>query len=155
MSAYQIGPILFDVEACEITSEGGTQHLQPQVRSVLLCLARHSGEVVSKERLVDEAWAGRHTSDEAITRCISLLRRHFEACGERHLIETIPKSGYRLIESAEAANDAAPLATGPGLTLDMPGFTAKTAVNVVVTATVAFLLLSGLVIASDFFSLTR
>ena len=92
---------MLDVEACKITSDGRTQHLQPQVRSVLLCLVRHSGEVVSKALLVEQAWSGRHSSDEATIHCISLLRRHFAECGARELIETIPESGYRLGISAQ------------------------------------------------------
>lgn len=93
---YRIGEVDFDPDACEIYTEGHFEHLQPQVRNVLLCLVRHQGEVVPKEKLVDEAWEGRHTSDESVTRCISILRKHFADRSERHVIETIPKTGYRL-----------------------------------------------------------
>ncbi len=152
VTVYRIADVAFDPDACEITANGETQHLQPQVRSVLLCLVKHEGEVVPKDLLIEEAWGGRRTSDESVTRCISLLRQHFADRGERHLIETIPKSGYRLHAPVS-------LEMGPAEDSHLnhsrhaPSNEAKTAVNLVVTAAVLAVLLSGLVVASDFFSL--
>ena len=96
MRAYQLGRVGFDPDACELFSEGSPEHLQPQVRNVLLCLINHAGEVVSKDRLIREAWRDRAATEECLTRCISLLRKHFKRHGEPHLIETIPRVGYRL-----------------------------------------------------------
>ena len=96
MRAYQLGRLGFDPDACELFSDGSPEHLQPQVRNVLLCLINHAGEVVSKDRLISEAWQDRAATEECLTRCISLLRKHFKQHGEPHLIETIPRVGYRL-----------------------------------------------------------
>ena len=96
MRAYQLGRIGFDPDACELFSDGSPEHLQPQVRNVLLCLINHAGEVVSKDRLILEAWHERAATEECLTRCISLLRKHLKQHGEPHLIETIPRVGYRL-----------------------------------------------------------
>jgi DNA-binding winged helix-turn-helix (wHTH) protein len=96
MPIYSIGNMDFDPDACEIYREGQLEHLQPQVRNVLMCLVRHHGEVVIKDVLINEAWCGRSASDECLTRCISILRKQTSDRGDRHLIETIPKVGYRL-----------------------------------------------------------
>ena len=96
METYHIGELEFDPDACEICSEGQCKHLQPQVRNVLSSLYRHRGEVVTREMLMEEAWSNRPASDESITRCISILRKHIADHDERTLIETIPKVGYRL-----------------------------------------------------------
>lgn len=152
MTVYRIADVAFDPDACEIIANGETQHLQPQVRSVLLCLVKHKGEVVPKDLLIAEAWGGRRTSDESVTRCISLLRQHFADRGERHLIETIPKSGYRLHASV-SMESAAPAQVHSAELQHAPHDDTKTAVNLVVTAAVLALLLSGLVVASDFFTL--
>lgn len=154
MAVYLIRDLVFDPEACEITLGGQVQHVQPQVRNVLLSLVNHPGEVVSKDLLAEEAWHGRRMSDESVTRCISLLRRHFQSCGEQNLIETIPRVGYRFkapvrVEDANALRGGGYLdyASAHGV---VP---AKTAVNLLVTAAVIALLLSTLLLASDFLPL--
>jgi DNA-binding winged helix-turn-helix (wHTH) protein len=79
-----------------LQKDGFIEHLQPQVRNVLLVLVEHAGEVVSKDTLLEQAWHGRAASDECLTRCISILRRQLCDQTDRHLIETIPRVGYRL-----------------------------------------------------------
>jgi len=106
MRTYQIGEVGFSPDACELHKDGLIEHLQPQVRNVLLVLVENAGEVVSKESLLDQAWNGRATSDESLTRCISILRKHLSDRGEKHLIETIPRVGYRLhLDSKPHQND--------------------------------------------------
>jgi DNA-binding winged helix-turn-helix (wHTH) protein len=153
VTIYRIGNVAFDPGACEIHADGHTQHLQPQVRNVLLCLVEHQGEVVPRDTLINEAWDGRRTSDESVTRCISLLRRHFANRGGRHLIETIPKSGYRL-HGPVTLEQADKLAVNVGSPSSGYEVGAKAAVNLVMTVAVIALLLSCLIIASDFFSLS-
>ncbi len=96
MKTYQIGEVGFSPDACELHKDGLIEHLQPQCRNVLLVLVEHAGEVVTKESLLKDAWHGRAASDECLTRCISILRKHLSDRGEKHLIETIPRVGYRL-----------------------------------------------------------
>jgi DNA-binding winged helix-turn-helix (wHTH) protein len=153
VTVYRIADVLFDSDACEITVGGKTEHLQPQVREVLLSLVRHEGEVVSRGVLAEEAWHGRQTSDESLTRCISLLRRQLERGGQHQFIETIPKVGYRfhgpisIQGNPRVANEhLVPIA-------DTHDLAPKTAVNLVITMAVLVLLLSGLVVAADFFML--
>ncbi len=106
MRTYQIGKVGFSPDACELHKDGLTEHLQPQVRNVLLVLVEHAGEVVSKETLLEQAWQGRAASDECLTRCISILRKHFSDRSGKHLIETIPKVGYRLhLDVPSPSND--------------------------------------------------
>ena len=158
MTIFRIGEVEFDPDASEICAHGQVTHLQPQVSSVLTCLIRHQGEVVPKDVLVTEAWNGRRTSDESVTRCISLLRGHFADRDQRHLIETIPKKGYRFTGSARPVKnsfvrcEAAPATRFEEPTVELHT-SPKTAVNLVLTAAALFVLLSGLVVASDFFSL--
>jgi DNA-binding winged helix-turn-helix (wHTH) protein/dipeptidyl aminopeptidase/acylaminoacyl peptidase len=81
-----------------ITGPGGPTHLEPKVMQVLLCLAEQSGEVVSKERLMQTVWPDTFVGDDVLTRAISELRRVFgDEAKEPRFIQTIPKSGYRLI----------------------------------------------------------
>jgi DNA-binding winged helix-turn-helix (wHTH) protein len=93
MVRFRIGAVDFFPEEYEVKVAGKAERMQPQVRNVLLCLLRNRGEVVSRETLLREAWNGRHATDECLTRCIYLLRKHLRDNG---LLETVSHIGYRL-----------------------------------------------------------
>ena len=81
-----------------VTGPAGTTRLEPKVMQVLVCLAAQAGQVVPKERLMRTVWPDTFVGDDVLTRCISELRRVFsDDVKEPRFIQTIPKSGYRLI----------------------------------------------------------
>jgi TolB-like protein/Tfp pilus assembly protein PilF len=66
--------------------------------AVLTCLARHAGEVVTRDEFSAEVWGGRVVSDEALSRCISVLRQMFgDDSREPRFIRTIARIGYALV----------------------------------------------------------
>ncbi len=84
-------------------------HVEPKVMDVLVCLARHPGEVVTREMLLDDVWKGVVVTDDVVTRCISELRTVLRDTGrDRRFIRTIPKRGYSLMVPVE------PLGNGGG-----------------------------------------
>ncbi|HXG81001.1 MAG TPA: winged helix-turn-helix domain-containing protein, partial [Sphingomicrobium sp.] len=78
------------------------ERLQPLTLKVLVVLARHRNQVVTRSDLVDCCWDGRIVGDDVINRCISLLRDFAERAGG-FAIETVPKTGYRLVEAESGA----------------------------------------------------
>jgi adenylate cyclase len=72
--------------------------LEPKVMQVLCFLASQPGAVVSREELEAEAWPGMVVTYDAVTSAIIKLRKALgdEARHPRY-IETLSKSGYRLI----------------------------------------------------------
>ena len=98
---------------------------EPKVFAVLMALAKANTNLVSKDELVDEAWDGRPTADEAIARCISQLRGHLDDRQVPHVyIETLQRRGYRLKQEVVLHKPAeaepvivSPIAPGPGLRL--------------------------------------
>ncbi|EGV17646.1 winged helix-turn-helix domain-containing protein [Thiocapsa marina] len=82
----------------EIRGEIRRVKLEPKVMQVLCFLASRPGVVVSREELEAEAWRGMVVTYDAVTSAIIKLRK---ALGDdaRHprYIETLSKSGYRLI----------------------------------------------------------
>lgn len=65
---------------------------------VLVQLATHPNQVLSKEELIRTVWTGTFVGDDVLTRSISEIRRVLK--DDAHapkFIQTIPKSGYRLI----------------------------------------------------------
>ena len=90
---HQVEPSLNSV-----TGPAGTIRLEPKVMQVLVLLAAHAGQVVAKERLIQTVWPDAFVTDDVLTRAISELRRVFgDDAKESRFIQTIPKSGYRLI----------------------------------------------------------
>ena len=91
--SHQVEPSLNSV-----TGPAGTIRLEPKVMQVLVLLAAHAGQVVAKERLMQTVWPDTFVTDDVLTRAISELRRVFgDDAKESRFIQTIPKSGYRLI----------------------------------------------------------
>jgi len=77
--------------------------LEPKVMEVLIFMAAHPGEVVSREDLLAVVWPGVIVGDDALTQAFIKLRK---ALGDdpKHptYIQTIPKRGYRLLAPVQA-----------------------------------------------------
>ncbi len=88
--------------------EGRVARLTPKAMVVLSCLAADAGRVVSREKLIEQAWDGAFVSDDALSTVIYELRRAFDDKGsDPRYIETIRKGGYRLIASVLQHDSAA------------------------------------------------
>jgi TolB-like protein/DNA-binding winged helix-turn-helix (wHTH) protein len=98
--SHQVEPSLNSV-----TGPAGTVRLEPKVMQVLVLLAAHAGQVVAKERLMATVWPDAFVTDDVLTRAISELRRVFgDDAKESRFIQTIPKSGYRLIAGVSSSS---------------------------------------------------
>lgn len=97
--AFQLGRATVDPPAHAIAIGGQSARMQPQTLKVLVALHDCQGQVVSREQLIARCWSGRIVGDDVINRCISLLRRVSSQSGDFR-IETVPRAGYRLIESS-------------------------------------------------------
>ena len=86
-----------------------TIQVEPKIVQVLLCLAQHSGEVVTKEELIERVWEGVFVTEDVLVRAVSELRKALEdgSGGAPRVIETIRKRGYRLL--APPVYDLAPV----------------------------------------------
>ena len=93
-----IGEWTADPAANVLTRGREVARIEPKAMDVLMRLASRAGEVVSREELFTAAWPGTVVGDEALSQCITKLRR---ALGDDPrspaYIETIPKRGYRLL----------------------------------------------------------
>lgn len=103
--AFQIGAWLVDPGLNTISQDGKTNHLEPKVMEVLVCLAQHPGETLPKDRLLQTVWPDTFVTEDVLTRSISELRRVFDdSAKEPHVIQTIPKRGYRLVAPVRTLN---------------------------------------------------
>ena len=87
-----------DVDSHRIVRNGIEQKLEPRSMQLLIYLAGRPGRVVSRAEIEKQIWQGRIVSYEALSGTIAKIRKAFGDTDKKHrLIETIPKSGYRLI----------------------------------------------------------
>jgi TolB-like protein/Tfp pilus assembly protein PilF len=111
---FRLGDHAIEPARCRIVGPEGARHIEPRAMQVLLALARGAGEPVSRDELIDAVWKHPHVSDEALSRCVSMLRQALgDDAARPHFIETIPKHGYRLVVQPETA-DAKPPAAARG-----------------------------------------
>lgn len=98
MGSYRVEPSTLRV----IGDNQDIVRLEPRAMQVLVYLAEHAGRVISRAELEENVWEGRIVGEDALTNTISKLRRAF-ADNARHpkIIETLPKTGYRLIVDIE------------------------------------------------------
>src|SRR5436853_2022236 len=95
---FRIGEFLIEPQINSITGAEKIARIEPKVMQVLIRLAEHAGEVVPKEKLIQAVWSDTFVTDDVLTRAISELRKVFEDDPkEPRFIQTIPRSGYRLI----------------------------------------------------------
>jgi len=96
-AGFLIGESLVEPRTNRIARGEMAAHVEPRVMDVLVCLAEHAGEVVSRETLNQRVWTNVVVTDQAVTNCISELRQHLgDDRAANRVIETIPKRGYRL-----------------------------------------------------------
>lgn len=115
-SGFRLGEWVVFPKLNSVARNGATVHLEPKVMQVLTCLAE-SGDIVSKETLMRTVWTDTFVTDDVLTRSISELRKVFADDPKRpHYIQTIPKSGYRLlVPTMPVLPEKVSSSTSPGL----------------------------------------
>ena len=85
---------MIDGENCQIVKDGEVTKIDPIVARLGLYFAEHPNTIITRQELSDNVWLSSHTSDDAINRSVSTLRKSLG--GKRdEFIKTIPKQGYR------------------------------------------------------------
>jgi TolB-like protein/DNA-binding winged helix-turn-helix (wHTH) protein len=98
-AGFDLGPWKILPDQNRIECGADAIHLEPKVMEVLCVLARNQGEVVSRNDLIEDVWAGTYVTDEVLSRAISVLRGQLgDDRKNPEYIATIPKAGYRLIK---------------------------------------------------------
>lgn len=87
-----------------VTNEGIERRLEPRVMDLLVYLAKHAGQVVGRECIIEAVWPHAFVSDSTLQSAISTLRKALnDNPRDPSILETIPKRGYRLIARSTAA----------------------------------------------------
>ena len=74
-----------------------SRNLEPLTMKLLEYLSSKKGEVCTSEEIIDHIWEGNnYVGREALRKKIYQLRSTLKNLGEKNIIQTIPKKGYRL-----------------------------------------------------------
>lgn len=98
---FRVGAATIDPATRDAVYGESVERIQPKNLKVLIALARHRAKLVSRDRIVELCWDGRIVGEDVINRAISNLRQFAERAGG-FAIETVPRAGYRLTETATA-----------------------------------------------------
>lgn len=100
----KVGECLVDVPLREVHAPGARRaaRITPKSMGVLRVLVDNPGRVVTREALLAAVWPDTLPTNDVVTQAITQLRKAFgeHADGPRY-IETIAKSGYRLLVAVE------------------------------------------------------
>ena len=101
--AVRFGPFVLDIPARTLVHGADAVPLTPKELDALVVLVSLRGQVVSKDRLISQAWDGEPISDAAVFQAVYRLRRtllQYDPYGE--YIATVPGRGYQFVAPANA-----------------------------------------------------
>ena len=106
---YRFAGFTLDPAERRLSAAGKAIALTPKVFDTLVLLVERAGHVVSKDELMKELWPRGYVDESNLSKHIWLIRRALgEGENESHLIETVPKVGYRFIAQVSAAQSPPP-----------------------------------------------
>jgi TolB-like protein/DNA-binding winged helix-turn-helix (wHTH) protein len=101
-ASYRVAGWSVDPVTLRIRNHEKEVKIEPKAMAVLEYLAARPGQVVSRQNLEDAVWTDVVVGYDAITNAIIKLRKAFgDEAQDPQIIETIPKTGYRLIATVE------------------------------------------------------
>ena len=97
-STIRFGDYELDAAAFELRHDGVPVTMEPQVFDVLRYLAERSGELVTKEQLLDDVWGDRFVSESSLSSRIRSARVAVGDDGQRQaVIKTVHGRGFRFV----------------------------------------------------------
>lgn len=103
---YEFGPFRIDLSQRVLLREGKPLALPPKIFETLLALVERSGEIVEKDKLLEEVWPESVVEENNLTQYISALRKTLgDGRHQQRYIETIPRRGYRFAAQVQKVWD--------------------------------------------------
>jgi DNA-binding winged helix-turn-helix (wHTH) protein len=105
---YQFDRYSIDAAERRLLRDGQPIEVTARYFDALLLMVENPAQLISRDRFLDEAWRGIPVTDEALSQCITQLRKLLgDSPAQPRFIETVPKHGYRFIAPVAAAGAAA------------------------------------------------
>jgi DNA-binding response OmpR family regulator len=98
-AVIRVGGLEIDAQKHTVTLNSQSLHLTPSEFELLVLLARHPGQTLTRQQLMDDLYGGAASSvDRSVDSHIKNLRRKLESASNMRYIETVYGVGYRFVE---------------------------------------------------------
>jgi TolB-like protein/Tfp pilus assembly protein PilF len=95
---FHLGNWLVEPSLNRVTRAQEVHHLRPRLMDLLVYLAEHPNQVVTKDQILDDVWHQRFVAESVLSRSVAELRQLLDDDVQQpRVIETISKRGYRLV----------------------------------------------------------
>jgi len=101
---YEFGEFRIDPDERLLLRDGKPVPLTPKAFETLLALVEQSGHVVKKDDLMKRVWPDSFVEEVNLAQNVSAIRKALNGQGEQY-IETVSKTGYRLIVKAKVVGE--------------------------------------------------
>src|SRR2546425_8817276 len=102
-ASYRFGPFVADRTGYRVLQDEETLDLTPKLLDLLFYLLDHSGDLVTKEELLDALWPEANVTENALAQAMSELRQVLgDDASSPRFIKTVARRGYRFITPVEA-----------------------------------------------------
>ena len=99
---FKFDRFVVDGSQRQLRCDGAPVEVNSRYLDALLLMIRNPGQLITRDRFLDDVWSGIPVTDEALSQCIANLRRTLgDDASKPRFIETVPKHGYRFIAPVE------------------------------------------------------
>ena len=103
---YEFAEWRLDAPEHLLLRRGEPVPLTPKVFETLVVLVENAGRLVPKDEFMKRVWPDAFVEEAALAQNISVLRKTLSV-DDAHLIETVPKLGYRFLAKVQVVPDTA------------------------------------------------
>ena len=98
-AVIRVGDLEIDAKGYTVMLNGEPLQLTPSEFDLLALLARHPGQTMTRQQLMDDLYGGAASSvDRSVDSHVKNLRRKLASASDTNLIETVYGVGYRFVE---------------------------------------------------------
>lgn len=109
---YEFDEHRLDVSERRLFRLGAEVPVTPKAFDLLTLLVRNQGHLLTKDRILEELWAGSFVEEANLNVNISALRRVLgDNAAEQRFIETVPRQGYRFVAEVKDVSGVEDTAT--------------------------------------------
>ena len=110
MTVIRFGSFELDVNSKNLTESGRPYHLGKKALDILIVLASHAGQIVTKDQLLQAAWPATTVDEGALRVHLVTLRKALGAYSGQRCIENVAGRGYIFVAPVEFAATISQLA---------------------------------------------
>ncbi|MBN1449423.1 MAG: response regulator transcription factor [Anaerolineales bacterium] len=97
-AVIRVGELEIDTKRYTVTYKGASLRLTPSEFDLLVVLARHPGQTLTRQQLMDDLYGGAASGvDRSVDSHVKNLRRKLESASNVRFIETVYGVGYRFV----------------------------------------------------------